>query len=138
MSDDNNSVGLNINTYNRIKQSGGFVSGVNTNSSSPTGSFEYAAANTGNSNKSIWETLIGNVPGIIASSSSLVTALKVNPNNINYQVGGGTGIGGSFFNSGNQNNNGGNNMMWLWVLLGVLILAALGYWALKGGKTASK
>lgn len=134
MAGENNGIGLQLGNYTSML--GG--STTNTNSSSATGSYAYGAANTGNSNKSIWETLIGNVPGIIASSSSLVTALKVNPNNINYQVGGGTGIGGSFFNSGNQNNNGGNNMMWLWVLLGVLLLAALGYWALKGGKSASK
>lgn len=125
-------IALNMDTYNRLTQGGTFQSSANTNSSSATGSFLYGAPNTGNSNKSIWEILIGNTQGILVGAGSLVTAIKADPNKIaQYQGGLNTNLGNWFNNGGNQNAQRNNN--WVWIALGVLILAGFAYWAFKGG-----
>lgn len=113
---------LEYNNYKNMLGGGSGGSGTTA-----TGSYPYAAANTGTGNRSIWETLIGTTPGIIASTSSLITAFKADPNKIAEYTGG--------FNIINTNpNNTGRNNNWVWIAVGVLVLGAIAYFAFKGGK----
>lgn len=97
--------------------------------SSATGSYNYGAANTGNSSQSIWEQLIGTSPGIIASASQLITSIKADPNKIAQYTGGFNIVPGS-----NNNMQGNRNNMTLWIIVGLLVLGAVMYFAFRGGK----